>query len=71
MQNHSKQDKLFVNKISGVNNVKNVSKKSVGNAAEEPFCVYAHKRHAAGSKIVNEDGSESVCKEDSTWQNTD
>jgi hypothetical protein len=70
MKNHKKNDKLFVNKISDTDGVKSISGKSAGDAAEEPFCVYAHERHAVGSKIINEDGSESVCQDDSTWQNT-
>ncbi len=69
MQNHKKQDSISVNVISEQNEVRPTSQKPVGNAGKDPFCVYDHKRHAAGSIIVNEDGTESVCCEDGTWRN--
>jgi hypothetical protein len=70
MQNHKKQDSISVNVINQANEIKSISQKPVGNAGKDPFCVYDHKRHAAGSKIINEDGSESVCSEDGSWRNT-
>jgi hypothetical protein len=70
MQNHKEQDNISVNIIRPKNDIKAVSKKPVGNADKDPFCVYAHKRHAVGSKIINEDGSESVCTNDTSWKNT-
>ena len=70
MKNHKKNDNISVNDISLHNEIKSVSGKPTGNADKDPFCVYEHKRHAVGSKIKNSDGSESVCKEDTTWQNT-
>ncbi len=69
MQNHKKQDSISVNIISEQNEVKPVSQKPEGNAGKDPFCVYDHKRHAVGSIIVNEDGSQSVCCEDGSWRN--
>lgn len=69
MHNRKKQDSLFVNQISNTNEINAVSEKPAGNANEDPFCVYAHKRHAVGSKIENRHGSESVCKEDGIWRN--
>ncbi|HEX3028335.1 MAG TPA: hypothetical protein VHT34_03295 [Clostridia bacterium] len=68
MQNHKKQDSLSVNKISETNEVKSISN-ITGDAAEDPFCIYDHKRHAVGSRLKNEDGSEAVCKDDGTWRN--
>ena len=70
MKNHKKHDKISKNNISLHNDIKAVSKEPVGNADKDPFCVYEHKRHAVGSKIKNSDGSETVCTDDSTWQNT-
>jgi hypothetical protein len=70
MLNHKKQDNISVNVISPTNDIKNVSEKPVGNADKDPFCVYAHKRHAVGSKLVNEDGSNKECKDDTSWQNS-
>lgn len=70
MENHKRQDNLYINEIAEGNEVKSISKNAVGNAEQEPFCVYNHKRHAVGSKIINDDGSESICKEDGSWQNT-
>lgn len=70
MQNHKKQDSISVNDISHVNDINAVSKKPVGNAGKDPFCVYDHKRHAVNSKITNVDGSETVCKNDGSWHNT-
>ena len=68
MQNHKKQDNISVNIINQDNTVKPVSPKPVGNAATDPFCIYDHKRHAVGSKIINEDGSETVCTNDGSWK---
>lgn len=70
MQNHKKQDSLSVNNISTTNDIKAVSKNTAGNAAEDPFCTFAHKRHAVGSKIEKRDGPESICKEDGSWHNS-
>lgn len=70
MQNRNKQDKLFINVISPPDDVKNVSKKAVGNASKGPFCIYDHQRHAVGSVIENRDGSTTVCTEDGSWQNS-
>ncbi len=68
MQNRKKQDSLFVNKIANPNEMKAVSDTSAGNANKDPFCVYAHKRHAAGSIIENRNGGpESICKDDGVW----
>jgi len=47
----------FINTISPPNEVKHVSGKPVGDAGKDPFCVYNHQRHAAGSIIENKDGS--------------
>lgn len=69
MKDHKKEDELYVNKITPPDDVKKASGKPSGNADKDPFCVYAHERHAVGSKIINQDGSETVCKEDG-WQNT-
>lgn len=69
MQNHKKQDSISVNNITATDEIKAVSK-IVGNAGKDPFCVYAHQRHAVGSKIKNEDGSETICTDDGTWQNS-
>jgi len=70
MQNHNKKDNLFVNTISPPDDVKTVSKKTVGNASEQPFCIYNHQRHAVGSVIKNRDGSKMVCTKDGSWQNS-
>lgn len=69
MQNRKKQDSISVNIINEGNEVRPLSQKPVGNAGKEPFCVYDHKRHAVGSKIINEDGSEAICSEDGSWRN--
>jgi hypothetical protein len=69
MQNHKKQDSISVNIINQEDDVIPVSQKPVGNADKDPFCVYNHKRHAVESKIINEDGSESICTKDGTWRN--
>ena len=70
MQDHKKQDSISVNNISLHNDIKAVSPKPVGNADKDPFCVYEHKRHAVGSKILNSDGTKTECKDDSVWRNT-
>ncbi|HEY5586066.1 MAG TPA: hypothetical protein VIK78_16440 [Ruminiclostridium sp.] len=70
MQNHKNQDSISVNFVNEVNEIKPITKKPVGNAGTDPFCVYDHKRHAVGSKIINGDGTESVCTDDGSWQNT-
>lgn len=70
MQNHKKQDSVSVNVITPPDDIQTVSSKPVGTADEVPSCIYAHKRHAVGSKIINRDGSETVCTKDGTWQNT-
>jgi hypothetical protein len=70
MKNHKKQDSISVNNITLHNEIKPDSDKPKGNADSDPFCVYEHKRHAAGSKIMNSDGSETVCDKDGTWKNS-
>ena len=72
MKNNKKEDKLYVNVISAPNDIKTISNAPVGNASKDTFCVYGHKRHAIGSKIINNDGSQSVCSSegDGTWQNS-
>jgi len=69
MQNHKKQDNISVNIINEENEIRHVSQKPAGNAGKDPFCVYDHKRHAVGSKIINDDGSESTCTKDGSWKN--
>lgn len=69
MQNHKKQDNISVNIITSEDDIKSISKQPTGNAATDPFCIHAHKRHAVGSKIINEDGSETVCSNDGSWKN--
>jgi len=73
MKNHKKGDKLYVNLISGRDDIKPLSDNPVGDALRDPFCVYAHQRHAVGSKIINNDGSEAVCttQNNGSWQNLD
>ena len=68
MKNHQKDDKVSVNRITDQNDIKKMSDKPVGVASENPNCLYAHKRHAVGSKILNSDGSESTCTEDGSWK---
>jgi hypothetical protein len=72
MKNNKKEDKLYVNVISPPNDIKAISNGPVGNASTDTFCVYEHKRHAIGSKIINNDGSHTVCSSegDGTWQNS-
>lgn len=69
MQNHTKQDKITVNTITPENTVRTHPQNGTGNAAQDPFCVYNHKRHAVGSKLVNDDGPDSVCTEEGSWKN--
>jgi len=71
MKNHKKGDKLYINLISGPDDIRPISKTPAGDASKDPFCVYAHKRHAIGSKIINNDGSETVCTahNNGSWQN--
>lgn len=72
MKNHKQDDKLYVNRISAPNEIKAISKTPVGDASTDPFCVYGHKRHAIGSTIINNDGSQTVCttKNNGSWQNS-
>lgn len=70
MQNRKQQDGIAVNIVNEGNEVKHVSQKPVGNAGKDPFCIYDHKRHAVGSKILRDGGAESVCSEDGTWKNS-
>lgn len=72
MKNHKRDDKLYVNMISAPNDIKAISEAPVGDASSDQFCVYAHKRHAIGSKIINNDGSQTVCtpQNNGTWQNS-
>lgn len=66
MQNRKKNDNISVD-IIGENEIK--FEKTGGNAGKDPFCVYDHKRHAVGSKIINHDGSETICNEEGSWEN--
>lgn len=67
LKNHNKRDKLFVNSIATPNEVKKVSKEQKGRADTDPFCIYANQKHAVGSKIMNRDGTETICTEKG-WQ---
>lgn len=69
MKNHQKADKVYVNEIKSPNDIKHVSHKPVGNASDNETCIYANKRHAVGSKIINHDGSETICNEEGSWEN--
>lgn len=68
IKNNEKNDEIYINKISPPNNIKNISKESIGKASENTSCIYNHQRHAVGSIIENIDGSQSVCREDSSWE---
>ena len=68
MKNHKKDDIISVNTIAPNNDIKS-TQKNVGNADKDPFCIFEHKRHAVGSKIENDDGSNTVCKDDGSWHN--
>lgn len=70
MRNRKKQDNISINVINEAKEVKPVSQNSAGNAEKDPFCVYDHKRHAVGSRMVNRNGNESVCTKDGTWKST-
>ena len=67
MQNRKKNDNISVD-IIGENEIK--FERPGGNAGKNPFCVYDHKRHAVGSKIINDDGTESICTADGSWKNS-
>ncbi|NLV89656.1 MAG: hypothetical protein GX021_09900 [Tissierellia bacterium] len=67
---NKREDDISINVISAPNDVKPVSQAPVGNAGKAPFCIYAGMRHADGSVIKMEDGSEVVCTENGSWQNT-
>lgn len=69
MKNNKKEDKINLNIISPPNEVKNLTNAPVGNASKDAFCIYNGIRHAVGSKIINKDGTETICTEDGTWQN--
>lgn len=66
---NKKEDSLYVNIISPPNQIKHLSENPVGYATKDAFCIYAGVRHAVGSKIINNDGTETVCTKDGTWQN--
>lgn len=72
MRNNKKDDKLYVNMITAPNDIKAISNAPVSNAAKDPFCLYGHKRHAVGSKIINNDGSQTLCttENNGSWQNS-
>ncbi len=76
MRNNKKKDDISVNNITSHSDIKAsteikaVTQQPTGNAAVDPFCVYDHKRHAVGSKIKNDDGSEYECNEEGSWKNT-
>lgn len=60
---------ITVNEISPPAHIESLSNGPVGNETKNPACIYAHKKHAVGSKLKNRDGSVTVCTEDGTWQN--
>lgn len=70
MQDHKKQDSLYVDKVIDPNETKTVSRVKTGNAGKDAFCVYNHERHAVGSKIEDINEGESVCGKDGSWHNT-
>ncbi len=72
MKNNKRDDKLYINTISSPTDIKAVTNSPAGNAEIDPFCIYAHKRHAIGSKIINNDGSQTICSTENhgSWQNS-
>lgn len=68
MENNKKDDTLYVNEITRPDDVKHISNNPVGNAIDNPCCIYNHQRHAVGSIVKNEDGTEMICTESSEWQ---
>lgn len=69
MKNNKKNDSISVNQITGTNHTEKISDKPEGNAAKNTFCIYNNKRHAVGSIIKFDDGSEAICSERGTWEN--
>lgn len=72
MKSKKNEGELYVNNISSPTDIKAVFNSPVGNAEKDIFCVYAHKRHAIGSKIINNNGSQSICSTENqgSWQNS-
>lgn len=71
MKNHNERNNIFINVITQPNTVKSVSKKPVGTAATNTFCIFNNQSHAVGSVIKNTDGSDYVCTEDGSWHISD
>lgn len=69
MKNNVKKDNITVNTMSPPNDVKAIADSHIQNAQDANFCVYAGMRHAVGSIIKNDDGTEIICAEDGSWQN--
>jgi len=70
MKNHQKSDKVYVNAIKQPNDVDTASDKPSGRASEVSSCIYNHMRHAEGSKMTNDDGSEMICNKEGSWVHT-
>ncbi|MEL7646662.1 MAG: hypothetical protein AAGU76_01145 [Sedimentibacter sp.] len=70
MINHNERNNIFVNVITQPNEVKSVSKRPVGTAADNTFCVFNNQSHAVGSVIKNQDG-DYICTADGSWQKKD
>ncbi|MEA5094511.1 MAG: hypothetical protein VB128_06080 [Sedimentibacter saalensis] len=69
--NHNTRNNIFVNVISQPGHVKSLTKRPVGTADTNHFCVFNNQSHAVGSVIKGSDGSNYVCTEDGSWQYED
>ena len=60
------EEARYVNKISAPGNIQASTKAFL--MKNDVSCIYNNKNHGVGSVIINEDGREFDCTEDSTWQ---
>lgn len=68
MKNRKIRDQISVDIVTPPDDVKQVSPK-IGDADHNAFCIYDHKRHAAGSVLKNKDGPDAICTENGDWKN--
>lgn len=69
LKNRQKESTVNKTKITSPDNIEPLSSGHVGNAYDNPSCVYNHQWHAEGSIFESKGGVKMVCDDDGEWKN--
>lgn len=68
MKNKQKASNIYKTRITS-DDITPLSSEPVGNAYDNPSCVYDHQWHAEGSQFESKSGVKMVCGADGEWKN--